>query len=106
MKLHVINALMTRLLILIFKYLSGVLLSVHDILQVCLRHLQLVHSCLKLCTQLNTMSDYNKVPQSILDSSAGNIPLFFWCIDLLPNQVVALRLHFLYYITVLGEGSI
>jgi hypothetical protein len=36
---------------------------VHDLLQVRLRRLQLVDPCLKICRQLNTMSDYSKVPQ-------------------------------------------
>jgi hypothetical protein len=36
---------------------------VHDVLQVCLRRLQLVDPYLKLCRQLNTMSDYSKVLQ-------------------------------------------
>jgi hypothetical protein len=63
MKLHVIDALMTQLFVLILKYLSGIGLSVHDVLQVCLRHLLLVDPCLKLCRQLNTLSDYSMVPQ-------------------------------------------
>jgi hypothetical protein len=33
-ELHVINALMGQLLIIILKYLTGILLSVHDILQI------------------------------------------------------------------------
>jgi hypothetical protein len=48
-KLHVINTLMGQLLIFIFKYLRGILLSVHDILQISLLCLQLVYSGLKLC---------------------------------------------------------
>jgi hypothetical protein len=35
-KLHVINALMGQLLILILKYLTGIFLPVHDILQISL----------------------------------------------------------------------
>jgi hypothetical protein len=33
-KLHVLNALMRQLLIFIFKYLSGILLSVDNVLQI------------------------------------------------------------------------
>jgi hypothetical protein len=35
-KLHVINALMGQLLILILKYLTGVLLPLHDVLKISL----------------------------------------------------------------------
>jgi hypothetical protein len=52
MKLHVMNTLMSQLFVLILKYLSGIYLPVHDFLQVGLRCLQLVNTCLQLCRQL------------------------------------------------------
>jgi hypothetical protein len=48
-KLHVLDALMRQLLIFIFKYLSGILFSVDDVLQIGLRCLQLVYLGLKIC---------------------------------------------------------
>jgi hypothetical protein len=48
-KLHVLDALMRQLLIFIFKYLSGILFSVDNVLQIGLRCLQLVYSGLKIC---------------------------------------------------------
>jgi hypothetical protein len=48
-KLHVLHALMRQLLIFIFKYLSGILLSVDNVLQIDLRCLQLVYLGLKVC---------------------------------------------------------
>jgi hypothetical protein len=49
MKLHVLDALMRQLLIFIFKYLSGILLSVDNVLQIGLRCLQLVYPGVKIC---------------------------------------------------------
>jgi hypothetical protein len=40
---------MTQLLIFIFKYLSGILFSVDDVLNIGLRCLQLVYTGLKIC---------------------------------------------------------
>jgi hypothetical protein len=48
-KLHVPDALIRQLLIFIFKYLSGILLSVDDVLQIGLRCLQLVYPGLEIC---------------------------------------------------------
>jgi hypothetical protein len=48
-KLHVLDTLMRQLLIFIFKYLSGFLFSVDDVLQIGLRCLQLVYTGLKIC---------------------------------------------------------
>jgi hypothetical protein len=39
---------MTQLFVLVLKYLSSISLSVHDVLQVRFRRLQLVDPCLKL----------------------------------------------------------
>jgi hypothetical protein len=52
-KLHVLDALMRQLLIFIFKYLSGILLSVDDVLQIDLRCLQLVYTSLEICNSSN-----------------------------------------------------
>jgi hypothetical protein len=43
---------MGQLLIIILKYLAGILLSVEEILHINLQCLQLFHSGLKICTQL------------------------------------------------------
>jgi hypothetical protein len=53
MKLHVLDALMRQLLIFKFKYLSGILFSVDDVLQIGLRCLQLVYTGLKICNNSN-----------------------------------------------------
>jgi hypothetical protein len=53
-KLHVLNALMRQLLIFIFKYLSDILFSVDDVLQIGLRCLQLVYPGLEICKSLRT----------------------------------------------------
>jgi hypothetical protein len=45
----VLDALIRHLLIFIFKYLSGIFLSVDDVLQIGLRCLQLVYSGLEIC---------------------------------------------------------
>jgi hypothetical protein len=46
--LHVLDALIRQLLIFILKYLSGILLSVDDVLQIGLRCLQLVYPGLEI----------------------------------------------------------
>jgi hypothetical protein len=51
-ELHVLDALIRQLLIFILKYLSGILLSVDDVLQIGLRCLQLVHPGLEICKSL------------------------------------------------------
>jgi hypothetical protein len=48
-KLHVHDAFMRQLLIFVLKYLTGILLSVDDVLQIGLRCLQLVYMGLKIC---------------------------------------------------------
>jgi hypothetical protein len=48
-ELHVLVALIRQLLIFIFKYLLGILLSVDDVLQISLRCLQLVYPSLEIC---------------------------------------------------------
>jgi hypothetical protein len=48
-KLHVRTTLMVQLLIIILKYLAGILLSVEEILHIGLRCLQLFHSGLEIC---------------------------------------------------------
>jgi hypothetical protein len=48
-ELHVFNTLIRQLLIFILKYLSGIFLSVDDVLQIGLRCLQLVYSGLEIC---------------------------------------------------------
>jgi hypothetical protein len=52
--LHVLDALMRQLLLFIFKYLSGILLSVDNVLQIGLRCLQLVYPGLKICKSSRT----------------------------------------------------
>jgi hypothetical protein len=47
-ELHVLGALIRQLLIFILKYLSGILLSVDDVLQIGLRCLQLVYPSLEI----------------------------------------------------------
>jgi hypothetical protein len=44
-----LDALIRQLLIFILKYLSSILLSVDDVLQIDLRCLQLVYSSLEIC---------------------------------------------------------
>jgi hypothetical protein len=51
-KLLVRTTLMGQLLIIILKYLTGILFSVEEILHIGLRCLQLFHSDLKICKQL------------------------------------------------------
>jgi hypothetical protein len=51
-ELHVLDALIRQLLIFILKYLSGILLSVDDVLQIGLQCLQLVHPGLEICKSL------------------------------------------------------
>jgi hypothetical protein len=51
-ELHVLDALTRQLLIFILKYLSGILLSVDDVLQIGLRCLQLVYPSLEICKSL------------------------------------------------------
>jgi hypothetical protein len=51
-KLHVHIALMGHLLIIVLKYLAGILLSVEEVLHIDLRCLQLFYSGLKICKQL------------------------------------------------------
>jgi hypothetical protein len=46
--LHVMNALMSQLFLVMLMYLSGIGLPIHDVLQVGLRCLQLVNTCFKL----------------------------------------------------------
>jgi hypothetical protein len=48
-ELHMLDALIRQLLIFVLKYLSGILLSVDDVLQIGLRCLQLVYSSLEIC---------------------------------------------------------
>jgi hypothetical protein len=50
-KLHMHIALMDQLLIIVLKYLAGILLPVEEILHVNLCGLQLLNSGLKLCKQ-------------------------------------------------------
>jgi hypothetical protein len=50
----VLDALMRQLLIFIFKYLSGILLSVDNVLQIGLRRLKLVYTGLKICKSSRT----------------------------------------------------
>jgi hypothetical protein len=61
MELHELDTLMAKLSILILKYLSLVGLTVHYVLEVRLRCLQLVDLFLKICRQLVTVSDYSQV---------------------------------------------
>jgi hypothetical protein len=49
-KLHVLVALVSKLLIIILQYLAGFLLSVEEVLHVGLSSLQLVDAGLKLCS--------------------------------------------------------
>jgi hypothetical protein len=51
-ELHVLDALIRQLFIFILKYLSGILFSVDDVLQIGLRCLQLVYPGLKICKNL------------------------------------------------------
>jgi hypothetical protein len=56
----VLDALIRQLLIFILKYLSGILLSVDDVLQIGLRCLQLVYLGLETCTSPGI---YVRLPQ-------------------------------------------
>jgi hypothetical protein len=55
-KLHVHIILMGQLLIIVLKYLAGILLSVEEILHIDFGCLQLFHSGFKICTQLKGRS--------------------------------------------------
>jgi hypothetical protein len=52
-ELHVLDALIRQLLIFILKYLSGIFLSVDDVLQIGLRCLQLVYPGFEICNSSN-----------------------------------------------------
>jgi hypothetical protein len=49
-ELHVLVALVSKLLIIILQYFAGLLLSVEEVLHVGLRSLQLIDAGLKLCS--------------------------------------------------------
>jgi hypothetical protein len=67
----------------------------------------LVDSCLELRRQLSAMSDYNRVPQLVLNGFGGQRTIVLLAQRLvLPDQVIALRLHLLHLVVVLGEGTI
>jgi hypothetical protein len=51
-ELHVLVAFIIQLLIFIFMYLSGILLSIDDVLQISLRCLQLIYPGLEICKSL------------------------------------------------------
>jgi hypothetical protein len=69
---------MRQLLIFIFKYLSGILFSVDDVLQISLRCLQLVYTGLKICNNSDRTSQTTTwYSQQVLDKVDGGIPLFF-----------------------------
>jgi hypothetical protein len=69
---------MRQLLIFIFKYLSGILFSVDDVLQISLRCLQLVYTRLKICNSSDRTSQTTTwYSQQVLDKVDGGIPLFF-----------------------------
>jgi hypothetical protein len=55
-KLHVHITLMGQLLIIVLKYLAGILVSVEEILHIDFGCLQLFHSGLKICKQLKGRS--------------------------------------------------
>jgi hypothetical protein len=102
----VCDALMAQLSILIFQYLCLVSLSVHHVLVVRLRCFQLVNPCLKICRQLDAISDYSKVLQEVLNGFGGRHTFVLLVQHLvLPDQVVPLRLHLLYFVMVLGKGA-
>ena len=58
-----VDTLMAQLGVLVLEYLSFVGLPIYNILEVRFRSLQLVNSCLKICRELDAMSDYSKVLQ-------------------------------------------
>jgi hypothetical protein len=51
-KLHVRTTLMGQFLIIVLKYLTGIFLSVEEVLHISLRCLQLLHPGLKICKKL------------------------------------------------------
>jgi hypothetical protein len=65
---------MRQLLIFILKYLTGILLSVDDVLQIGLRCLQLVYTGLKISKAQEHMSDYYKVPAISTRQAYSGIP--------------------------------
>jgi hypothetical protein len=56
LKLHVCTTLMGQLLIIVLKYLAGIILSIEEILHISLRCLQLLHPSLKIGKQLKGRS--------------------------------------------------
>jgi hypothetical protein len=100
----VLVALVSKLLIIILQYLAGLLLSVEKVLQISLPKpsADLLESQALQSTK-HSGSDYL--------STSNKYPTRQWCTFVLvaerlvlPHQVVALRLHLLDVIVVLGEA--
>jgi hypothetical protein len=63
--------------------------------------------CLKLCRQLTKVSEHNKACQQVLNYFRWPTTFVLLAQRLvLPNQVIALHLHLLHLVMVLGEGTI
>jgi hypothetical protein len=75
---------MGQLLIIVLKYLAGILLSVEEVLHIDLRCFQLFHLGLKICKQLKGRCQTTiRVPTISTRQDDIGIPLFFWRNDLL-----------------------
>jgi hypothetical protein len=103
----VLVALIRQLLIFILKYLSGILLSVDDVLQIGLRCFQLGYPASRSAKVQEFMLGYCQGTHNKYSTSWWRHTFVLLAQQLvLANQVIALRLHLLYLVMVLGEGSI
>jgi hypothetical protein len=78
----VLDRLMRQLLIFIFKYLSGILLSVDNVLQIVSDAFSWSTRASRFKKAQEHMSDYCKVPSISTRQANCGIPLFFWHNDL------------------------
>jgi hypothetical protein len=103
----VLVALIRQLLIFIFKYLLGILLSVDDVLQISLRCHQLVYRASRSAKVQRSKSGYYNGTLNKYSTSRWRHTFVLLAQRLvLANQVIALRLHLLHLVVVLGEGTI
>jgi hypothetical protein len=105
-QLHVLNALMSQLLVVILKYFTGLFLPVEEVLHVDFGGPQLLDTSLKLCNQqskaVQTTTSHFKW---LLDKTTRTVILVAERLVLL-HKFVALRLHLLDFVVVLGEGAV
>jgi hypothetical protein len=97
----VLDALIRQLLIFILKYLSGIFLSVDDVLQIGLR---------RASRSAIAQTRHVRLLQGTSDKYSTGLRRHTFVLLaqrlVLAKQVIALRLHLLNFIMVLGEASI